>query len=246
MLKWKKTIFLLIALSLLILSGLVFADESYSTRYFRQLVYNHVSPHIPMRGIYEITAEAAENRTFYNKENQPVVNIKGVFKEEYTYDADGFKSSLKFYDQKGQPMESNWNIASYQWEKHQGLVVERRYNLKGELVKISPYFDFLITGIKYNEQGFPMANYNLSETLEIKENNWGVASYQDKYDQNGNHIEYAYYNKDNQLTPAAYGFAVGRKTYDSFGNVTKEEYLGTNLQHLREITFQYDENGWLK
>jgi len=293
MLKFRKTFLLLIAFGLLLLSGLVLADETSSTHFFRQVVYNHVSPHLPLRGIYEISAETAQKsphyifklnsrkqlvevinnhpitwkshplthigadkivfnynqseevRTFYNRENQPVANIRGVYKEVYAYDANGFKCSLNFYDQNGQPTESNWKIARYIWEKQQGLVIERRYNLNGELAKISPYFDFLITGIKYNDQGLPMAHYNLNEVLEITENYWGVASYQDKYDQNGNHIEYAYYNKANQLTPSAAGFAIGRKTYDLYGNVIKEEYLDKNSQHLRAVTFQYNENGLL-
>lgn len=271
----------------------MFAQEPDSTKYYRQLIYNHVSPQMPIRGIHEISEPEAEKsphyifryntkkqlseiinnnpeawkshplthigvyrisfeyannkeiRTFYDKFNKQVTNIRGVYKEVHSFDSAGFKSALDFYDIEDKPMASNWMISRYTWEKKNDLVVERRYNLNGEKVMLSSYFEFLITGIKYNDEQLPMACYNLNETLEIVNNLQGIASYRDKYDQFGNHIEYAYYNSNNELCSSPSGFAIGKKYYDGLGNVIKCEYLSKYGNILRREYFRYDTNGYL-
>jgi hypothetical protein len=134
-------------------------------------------------------------------------------------------------------MESSWKIATYKWEKKKRLVIERRFNLKEEAVDISPYFEFGITGISYRKDGSPKANYNLNEDLEITENSVGVASYQDTYDENGNHIQYSYHDKNDNYVKNQWGFAIGRKGYDANGNyISRTTFDEKNVQiNVREI-----------
>ena len=60
-----------IKISLLILIGCLLAgsDPAYAgpvkQYYYRQLVYNHVSPFYPIRGIYEISSETAQSAPHY-------------------------------------------------------------------------------------------------------------------------------------------------------------------------------------
>ena len=166
-----------------------------------------------------------ETRVFYDKNGKRIINDRGVFKEVYNYDSSGFKHQLEFYDLNDQPMESNWKIAKYEWRKHKQLIIEKRFNIKNELVNLSPYFDFGITGILLNEDGAPKAHYNLNEDLEVVNNEAGLASYQDKYDSNGNHIEYSYHNAVDDLAINQWGFATRLKKYDSIGNNIKLEQL---------------------
>lgn len=104
------------------------------------------------------------------------------------------------------------------------MIVEKRFNLKGEAESLSTYFEFGTTGMLFRKDGTPIGNYNLDENFEIVNNADGVASYQDTYDENGNHVKYTYHDSNNKLVLSPYGFAAGIKVYDSIGNFIKQEY----------------------
>jgi len=159
-----------------------------------------------------------ETRTFYDINEKRVTNDRGVYKEVFIHDDKGFVTELRFYNLEDEPMLSGWNIGYYQWKKHKKLVIEKRFNLGDSAVDISPYFEFGITGIEYDKNGNPKANYNLNESLQITENSVGVASYQDTYDENGNHTRYTYNNKKGELTMNQWKYVIGEKGYDENGN----------------------------
>ncbi len=251
--------------------------------YYRHLKYNHVSPHVPIIGIHEVSKEIAqktshyifkydstkklreivnyhyhgkrqhplatigayrtifsygdnlENRIFFDINGKRTTNDRGVYKEVYKHYKDGFTVALDFYDLDDNPMESNWNIANYRWTKSKGLVIEHRYNMKNEPVNISPYFEFGITGISYNKDGSPNANYNLNEKLEVVENSIGVASYHDKYDKQGNHVEYSYQDTKGELTMNQWGYALAKQEYDQNGNQTTNARFDKDKALLNKI-----------
>jgi len=186
-------------------------------------------------GVYKLVIKyeaEKEIRTFFDPNGRRIRNDRGVYKEVYTYDKNQFKSQLDFYDLEDAPMESNWAIASYQWSPKEKLVIERRFNLKNEAVNVSPYFEFGITGILLEENGLPKAHYNLNEELEITNNAAGVASYQDSFNAQGNHIKYSYYDADDNLTLNQWQFAVGQKSYDELGNHILLEYFDPEGQSV--------------
>jgi hypothetical protein len=243
-----------------------FAQNDFAVKYYRHLRYNHVSPHIPLKGIHEIDKHIAENtshyvfkfddhnrvveiinnhyhserrhplasigayktnisyskteetRTFFDKNDKRISNDREVYKEVFSLDKRGNKTQLKFYNLEDQPIESGWKIARYEWSQHKKWLVEKRYNLNNEPVNVSPYFAFGITGIKYGKSGNPQGHYNLNETYQITNNEIGVASYQDTYDAQGNHVRYTYHDQDNNLVKNQWGFAIGIKGYDENGN----------------------------
>lgn len=256
-------------IALLLFLGLSLSSLAQSTKYFRQLRYNHVSPFIEIVGTHPIDSNIAsktshyifkydancriseiinnhyhtekvhslasigahkiifkyekdkEIRTFYDPNNKRISNDRDVYKEVYLIDKNNIKKQLNFYDLEDKPMESNWKVTKYQWQQTTKYIVEKRYNLKGKLVDISPYFPFGITGIILDKNGAPKGHYNLTEKLEILENKYGVASYQDTYDNIGNHIKYTYHNKNDELIMNQWGYAVGKKGYDKLGNYIK-------------------------
>lgn len=159
-----------------------------------------------------------EIRAFYNPNNIRITNDKNVFKEVYLTDENNVKKQLNFYDLDDKPMESNWQITEYQWQQTTKYIVEKRFNLKGEVVNLSPYFEFGITGIIIDKNGAPKGHYNLNENLEVVDNHFGTASYQDTYDTLGNHIQYSYHDKKDKLITNQWGYAKGRKEYDPEGN----------------------------
>jgi hypothetical protein len=82
-----------------------------------------------------------------------MTNMRGVYKEVFTY-KNGFKSRLDFFDLKNQPMESNWKIASYQWKASKDWIIEKRYNLNGEEVPLSPSNSHFISQDEYREKRY--------------------------------------------------------------------------------------------
>lgn len=191
-------------------------------------------------GVYKVIIsydDGKEVRTFYDPKNNQISNDGNVYREVYLLDKNGLRKQLNFYDLDNKPIESNWDISIYRWEQTKKYIVERRYNLKRDLVTLSPYFKFGITGILLDKNGVSKGHYNLSEKLKIIENSDGVASYRDSYDKIGNHIIYTYHDKEDKLTMNQWNFAVGKKRYDSLGNFIELTLLDDNKNILatREI-----------
>ena len=187
-------------------------------------------------GVYKVEItypEEQEIRVFYDKNGKRISNDRGVFKEVYTYNNKGFKSKLQFYDVENQPMESNWGIAEYKWGKHKKLIIENRYNLKNEPVPLSPYFQFGTTGILLDKNENTKAHYNLDSNLIIINNDKGTASYQDIFDENGNHIKYSYHDANDDLVMNQWGFAYGIKVYDGLGNQIGLNQFNTQDEQIR-------------
>ena len=181
-------------------------------------------------GVYrlEIVYEnRQETRKFYDQNGKRITNDRNVYKEVFSIDTNRFKYKLNFYDLNDKPMESNWKIAEYRWKKSKNLIIEKRFNLKNKPVNLSPYFEFGITGILLNKHGASKAHYNLNDKLEITNSSVGIASYQDTYDKDGNHVLYTYHDASNKLAINQWGFAIGRKIYDKNGNNIKLELLDT-------------------
>ncbi len=187
-------------------------------------------------GVYKLVIDyqgGKETRLFYDIKGNRISNDRAVYKEVYTYDKNKFKSKLEFFDLNDLPMESNWAIASYEWTPQKDFVIERRFNLKKEMVNVSPYFEFGITGIQLDEKGLPKAHYNLNEQLAVTNNSVGVAAYRDVFDAKGNHITYSYYNAQDSLTLNQWKFAVGQKSYDEWGNNILLEQFDTQGKLIR-------------
>lgn len=190
-----------------------------------EIINNHYHTekihHLTTLGAYKTVFEYGENletRIYYDKNDKRITNERSVYKEVYKFNKRGFKNELRFYDLEDQPMESNWAISRYEWQSLKRFVVEKRFNIKNEAVNVSPYFDFGTTGIVYNKVGLVKGHYNLSEGLRIVENSMGLASYQDTYDEQGNHIRYTYHDKNDALIKNQWGFSIGEKGYDETGN----------------------------
>jgi len=237
-----------------------------TTKYFGNIRYNHVSPHVEIKGVnplskkqvanrphfiftygeneklttiidksynvvkrhhltsfgaYKVTFNYDNNketRLFYDVNNKPMINMKGVFKEVYSFNDKGFKHELNFYNQQNKPMESRWNISNYQWFKKGNWVIENRFNLKNQKQPLSPYFKFATTAIEYDKFGNPYKHFNLNEKLEVTNNDVGVAYYQDTYDEQGLHKRFGYYDENNMMVHNQWEFGYATKHYDELGN----------------------------
>lgn len=174
-----------------------------------------------------------ETRIFLDKNGKRITNDRQVYKEVFRVNKKGNYSNLAFFDVNDKPMESNWKIHEYQWFKKRKMVIEKRLSLKKEPRNLSTYFEFGVTGMKFRKDGSPIGNYNLNEDLKITNNSSGVASYQDTYDKNGNHVKYAYHDQNNKLVMNQFGLSIGTKEYDSVGNYIKQGHYNPNMKFLR-------------
>ena len=174
-----------------------------------------------------------ETRIFLDKNGKRISNDRQVYKEVFTKDKKGNYSKLEFFNVHDQPMESNWEIHQYQWFKKQKMVIEKRFNLLNEPKNLSTYFEFGVTGMKFRKDGTPIGNYNLDENLKIINNSTGVASYQDVYDKNGNHVKYTYHDENNKLVMNQFGLSIGIKEYDAVGNYIKQGHYDPHMKFLR-------------
>jgi len=175
-----------------------------------------------------------ETRIFLDKNGKKIKNDRQVYKEVFTSNKKGDYTKLVFLDVNDFPMESNWGISEYNWFIKKKMVIEKRYNLKNEPKNISDYFEFGITGMAFRKDGSPIANYNLNEDLKITNNSVGVASYQDTYDENGNHVKYTYHDENNTLVMNQFGLSIGIKEYDALGNYIKQKSYDPEMKLLRE------------
>ena len=177
--------------------------------------------------------KGTETRIFLDKNGKRITNDRQVYKEVFTVNRKGNYTSLTFYDDKEQPMESNWQIHTYQWFKKRKMVIEKRFGLDKQPRNLSNYFEFGVTGMTFRKDGTPIGNYNLDANYKVVNNSGGVASYQDTYDAHGNHVKYTYHDKDNNLIINQSGLAIGTKEYDAVGNYIKQGHYDTNNKFLR-------------
>lgn len=175
-------------------------------------------------------------REFYDVNRAPMLNIRGVQKEVYRHDNTGFVYQLNFFNKENQPTESRWNINEYRWHKKGKLVIEQRFNLKGEKQPLSPYFPFNDTAIEYGKHKEPIRHYNLNANFDIVENEHGIAYYQDNYNDKGLHTKYAYFGQDRRLTLNQWQFAYGVKHYDNQGYYTGRDVFDVNGEKLPSMS----------
>ena len=180
---------------------------------------------------------------FFDKNGERVANLREVYEEDYFIDGTGFKTGLEFRDLKGDPMESDWKIARYSWEKKGNLVIERRYNLKGELVPLSPYFDFHVSGLECDKNGHFCAHYNLDDDLNVIANPDGIAAYTDLYSKDGRLLEITYRDKNGDIVRSPWQYAIVRLVYDKNGNVLYEDNLDADGTFEYRMDYRYDKRG---
>ena len=199
-------------------------------------IVNHTFGRLPLHPLTHFGAHRVlidyengqEVRRYFDIKNQPMLNIRGVHKEVFSVDEYGFKTQLDFYDTQGKAKESLWFISRYQWKKQGKLVVEKRFNLAGEAQDLSPYFAFKSTAIEYIEGNRPFRTYNLNSKEQPTNSEFGVAYYQDEYNDLGQHTKYSYFDKNNKPAVNPFGFSYATKRYDSMGKLKNIDRFDLN------------------
>ena len=95
-----------------------------------------------------------EIRHYFDLANKRV-SVDGVWEEVITYNAQGHRSSMKYFDEQGKAAENQNGVHHYSWKNHDALsVVESRYNKDGKATPTRDRFEYLTVKLNFNTQGW--------------------------------------------------------------------------------------------
>lgn len=181
---------------------------------------------------------------YFDEQGKPTPNYKGIYVEVTAYNKKGQKVSLKYFDYQGKPMQGVWNVAEYDWDYRDSLVVEHRKNVNGDFVDVSPYFPFRVSGFRIDPVKHTIAHYDLDENYKIINSPQGIACYKDQENAQGDQLNWKYYDSKGTLI-SPYGYSEGENIFDYCGYIVKMNfYVGTNVVGTR--SFQYNKEGAVK
>lgn len=167
-----------------------------------------------------------EIRHFFDENGNPAL-ANGVFREIYTRDEAGNRTSLIFEDFEGERTTSDWGIYEYRWAvDSRGTVTEQRFDRDGNPTAIRPGFPFYCLKLHYDQRGYlaMMENYgHTCERLTLNELNGA----QDKleYDRLGNMVAWNVYDdKERRSKGNGPQVARGIMEYDETGQSIREFY----------------------
>jgi hypothetical protein len=211
-----------------------------------------------MGGAAKIVYEYAGNKqikTFFNKENEQIES-SGVYKAEYTLDAKGIRTGLRFYGKDGSPVENRNSIHSWVWTiLPDGMVRELRYNLANEETIMNPFCPFYELRFSYNEKGYVtrMANYMADTLYNCTAENCGdigVSYFLFDPSEQGDLKSFSVFNVTGQMSNLYSGWSKRVNTFDENGYVIEtviydqdNELLGG--KGVPVIRNTYDEHGAL-
>ena len=161
-----------------------------------------------------------ETHTYFNVNGEQIAAHGNVWRAVYSLDEAGERTALRFYDNEGQPSESEWNIHRYEWRRSaDGHIFEKRFNLKDEQEKLRPVLAFHEVKLEYDQDGklMFMRNYGLDHKLTNNES--GAAVDRITYDLAGNFIRWQVYDKNNNAVEGNEPMVhLGEHLYDAYGN----------------------------
>ena len=172
----------------------------------------------------------SEIRLFFDAKGNPAL-ANGVFREIYTLDEAGNRTSLVFEDFDGNRTASDWGIFEYRWAvDRRGTVTEQRFDRGGTPAPIRPGFPFYCVKLHYDQRGYLalMENYGPDcEQLTLNELNGA----QDKleYDRLGNMVAWNVYDDwERRSKGNGPGVARGVMEHDETGHTVREYYEDEN------------------
>ena len=172
--------------------------------------------------------ENTETRLFFDVDNKPTTNGMGVFKEVYSYNKNGKRVGLKFYDKNDNLINNSWNVSEYTWKHfNNNSVLETRKDKNGVNTTMRPYYKFHNVLYKFNDKGLLISMNNVDKKLKLINDETGIAVDKATYDKNLNLINFKFLNAENEPVVGSFlGSAGGFATYDKNGNCLKYATVG--------------------
>ncbi|MBK7713459.1 MAG: hypothetical protein IPJ37_22940 [Bacteroidales bacterium] len=209
-------------------------------------------------GAAKITYEYKDNKQlkkYFNKNNEQIES-SGVYTAEYTLDDKGIRSSLKFLNKEGAPVENRNKIHLYNWNiLADGMVRELRYNLANEEVVMNPFCPFFELRFSYNDKGYMtrMANYKADTLYNCTAENCGdigVSYFTFSPNENGDVEQFSVFNVFGQMSNLYWGWSKRVTKVDENGYSLETEVYDQDNEFVTGKLIpveqnKYDEHGAL-
>jgi len=171
-----------------------------------------------------------EIRHFFDEEGSASANPMKVFKALYEFNDKRELKGLKYYDKDNNPMNNAYGISEYIWKNlDNNKVLEKRKNVLGEYVAIRPYYKLMNVIFEYNSNGMLAAMKNVDDNGQLIEEETGIASDKQVYDDQFQLTSFKFYNaKQENIIGSFLDSAGGEIIYDEKGNTIK--YITTDLE----------------
>lgn len=115
----------------------------------------------------------------------------------YTLDEMGQRTQLRYYSKDKAEMPNRLGAHRYTWSlSEDGLVIENRFDVEGEAVRLRPDFEFYETRFKFKASGVVQFMYNYGLDGKPTNNSTGAGIDRIFYDLAGNFIRWQVYDKD--------------------------------------------------
>lgn len=142
--------------------------------------------------------DSFEIRTFFNEYGHRTLVSGDVYETHIKRNGKGERTNLNFYDIHVNPVENDFGIAKYIWvTEPNGDVMERRYNLKDELVRNRPEFQYMVTRFSFNTAKMLVGMTNLGlDGAQPTADDSGAISIRITYDADGRFITWTNFDAD--------------------------------------------------
>jgi hypothetical protein len=194
-------------------------------------------------------------KRFFDEKNEPTKN-SGASIFEYTLNDSGMRISMRYLDEKGNPVENRNKVHHFKWTKlPDEMIQEVRFNLAGENVVMNQFCPFYELRFSYDKNGFVvrMANYQADTLYNCTAENCGeigVSYFLFENNKDGDLLNFSVHNTAGQLSNLYWGWAKRINVVDENGYVLEStqfdqdnEYLGgKNVPVTQSV---YDEHGAL-
>lgn len=180
-----------------------------------------------------IWGENKEIRQYFDAANKRVA-IDGVWEEVISYDNQGRRIAMKYFDDEGNPAENINGVHHYQWQSHNKLsVVETRFNKAGNPTPTRPRFEYLTVRLNFNDRGWLQKIEHLDATnLQLTADSAGAAQNTFKYDKQGNFIEWRVMDVNGKTVVGTTGIAFENQFYNDMGQLTHAKFYNVNGEQI--------------
>jgi YD repeat-containing protein len=160
-----------------------------------------------------------EVRKFFNTRGRPTTIRGSVAEERFDLDEEGYRQALRHLGVNGQPVDSGWGIARYDWQRNDdGSVIETRHNLAGEAVAMRPNLPFERVRLRFGPSGWLAKLEHLDDKGALLDNPMNAAEDRLEYRASGEFIAWNVYDaKGERVEGNAPNVARGITSYHANG-----------------------------
>ncbi len=137
-----------------------------------------------------------EVHRFYDRFENPIMVMDGVFAKTYEKDERGRNIRLSFRSRTGEIASDTFGVVEYLWEYLPGGgVLELRRDAKGALVPLRADFQFLRTRMHFAPDGYVSLIENIDTAGQLVNGHSGAASFRYFYNPQGRFLRWEVYDK---------------------------------------------------